>query len=296
MAEPDPSPRDPARRSQPGVVFRSSRVGGATAGPPVLVMWGIPLILVLLVALAWLPATDDDPSSRAPASVAPARAIASAGAASPGAPPRGPAAPVLVAGTVVEVAAGRVGPGLVGQRLYLVSGPAPMGDPVVPAFLVQHWGDLARGIDMDTTFAWVPAGDIAAGTRPVTVPCPPAVDSVLDIASLEPFERLVCFGRRTLTFGPTITSRLELGTRTSNRWLTEDAHSDVHTAFPFYDVPGISATVPDHVWLEVSGHFDDPSSASCGDPAEVTWCRERFVVTGIERVASPFLAVTGPAG
>lgn len=289
MTELEPRHRDPAARPDAGVSFRSARLGGGVAGHPLPALVALIAMVAALVVAANLAGPVDIPEQVPPAGP---------DAAADGDPASASAAiaPVLpAAGAVVQVVSGSVGPGLPGQRLYLAAGPVERGTSAVPSFLVQRWGDLARGIDMDTVFAWVPASVVAARTEPVDVVCPAAVDSVLDIASLEPFERLACFGDRTLTFGPTITSRLVMGTRTSERWLTQDAHSDVHTAFPFYDLPGVSPNVPDHVWLQVTGHFDDRSSAACGAVEDVVWCRERFVVTGAQRVPSPFMAAARPS-
>ena len=35
----------------------------------------------------------------------------------------------------------------------------------------------------------------------------------------------------------------------------------------------------DGAWVEVTGHFNDPSAAGCGDPVAIAFCREQFHIT-----------------
>ncbi len=178
----------------------------------------------------------------------------------------------------------------IGQRVLIVEGPVEHEDE--PAYLVQHWGDLERGIRPDSDFGWLAAADAEISLRPVQIDCPTGEPSLTNVAALQVFERPVCFGDRDLTFGPVTASDYAVGVKTSRRWLSADGRPDFFTGLPFY-VNDVALQIPDGAWVQVTGHFDDPSSADCGDAAAVARCRQRFFVTSVAPLEPPKIALTG---
>ncbi len=211
--------------------------------------------------------------------------------------PAGTASPPpasLASGTVAEATAsfmlvnGRSV--VVGQRVFIVDG--PIDHIGVPSYLLQHWGDLEHGLQPDSDFGWLSAGEAATALRPVSVPCPQSQPSLREVAGLQLFERPLCFGDRLLTFSPVTASDLSVGVRTSRRWISDDGRPDFFTGLPVYfEDPGLA--IPDGAWVAVTGHFNDPSSEECGRVSEVAWCRQRFVVTTVERVDPPDTVLRG---
>jgi hypothetical protein len=221
-------------------------------------------------------------------------------------PPPGAASP-SVAATDVPTPPVALGPGVVaeatarfsivgdrsvevGQRVLVVDGPVEHDG--APAFLLQHWGDLEHGLRPDSDFGWLSADMATQVLRPVTVACPADEPSLREVAALQVFERPLCFGDRPLTFGPVTASDYLVGTRTSRRWISDDGRPDFFTGLPIYaDDPALD--IPDGSWVSVTGHFDDPSSAGCGDAANIARCRQRFIVTAVETVEPPDFVLRG---
>ncbi|MFH1474507.1 MAG: hypothetical protein ABIG85_01465 [Chloroflexota bacterium] len=200
----------------------------------------------------------------------------------------------LASGTVAEAteAFALVGdlPVGVGQRVFIVEGPVDHNG--VPSYLLQHWGDLERGIRPDTDFGWLPADRAREALRPVGVVCPQGRPSLRDAAALQVFERPLCFGDRPLTFGPVTVSDFSVGARTSRRWISDDGRPDFFTGLPVY-FHDSGLEIPDGVWVDVTGHFRDRSSEECGRASEVAWCRQRFIVTAVEPVDPPATVLRG---
>jgi hypothetical protein len=103
---------------------------------------------------------------------------------------------------------------------------------------------------------------------------------------------MVCFGAQELTFEPVAARDRIYGGKLSPRWISEDGKPDFFTGLPVYGLTPKLA-MPDTSWFRVAGHFDDPASIECGDPGEVAWCRERFIVTKVEPVAPPEFVIPG---
>ncbi len=177
-------------------------------------------------------------------------------------------------------------PGLAGQLVYVAEERTlPDGTEQV---VIQHWGNLEHGLTPDTTFATVSSDGLAAASTPYQPTCPDRVASILDVAQLQPFERLVCFGDRELTFGPVIASEYHVSRLT--RWLSADGSPDFLTALPL-PVASAGQRLPDGVWVEVTGRFDE-DWPNCFAP-DPTWCREQFVVSSYREVDPPDFVYRG---
>lgn len=179
---------------------------------------------------------------------------------------------------------------VIGQRVFVVDGPVDRDG--TPSFLIQHWGDLEQGLRPDSDFGWLAADEAVSALRPVPLECPLGRQSLRDVAALQIFERPLCFGDADLTFGPVTATDYDVGARTSERWISDDGRPDFFTALPIYFTEP-SLEIPDGAWVEVTGHFADPSSAECGSAAEVAWCRQRFVATAVEAVEPPSFVLRG---
>ena len=168
-----------------------------------------------------------------------------------------------------------------GQSLYVV---ARNRDGSGEVYTIQHWGDLVTGLKPDTVVATVSTTIVDARTEPYVPACPVIVTLVEDVAALQPFERLVCFGAAELTFGPV--QREEYPVMAGRPpWLAGVSGVGYLTALPFKVADGID--VPTRRWLRVTGHFNDPGCA--GDLT----CRERFVVTAAEQTQPPSSELQG---
>ena len=186
-----------------------------------------------------------------------------------------------------------------GQLAYIVSGPVSHGG--VLAYQVQHWGDLTRGLRPDTVIGWVPAQEALTTFVPVAPLCPGRVGSILDVAGLQPFERLVCFGNRDLTLSPVrrddpgwggISAKPSWLAVSDVPWLGGPEGADFLTGLPVSVDPSTGIAIPRATWLTVTGHFDDAAAAEC--PRElVVWCRERFVITKLSRAEPPASELRG---
>ncbi len=178
-----------------------------------------------------------------------------------------------------------------GQKAYVVENPDTSADGD-PRYMLQTWGDLTTGMKPDTVFGYVDAAKAETDLVEAPPPCPTGEPSLADIAQLEPFERLVCFGSRELTFGPVTASSVQYGGKTSARWLSADGQPDFFTGLPYYRADA-SVDVAEGNFVMVTGHFDEPSSLDCGDVAEVTWCRQRFFITTVTPAEPPEFVLRG---
>jgi hypothetical protein len=177
-----------------------------------------------------------------------------------------------------------------GQTVFVIAG--PVDHDGVPSYLIQHFGDLTKGYRPDGDLAWIPAETAEAALAETAPPCPTGTTDLATVAALQPFARLVCFGSSDLTFPSVTATDMSVGAKTSKRWISTDRRPDFFTGLPVYGL-GPTLAMPDGEWFRVTGHFDDPDSASCGDIGEVAWCRERFVVTAVEPVAAPAFVLPG---
>lgn len=178
-----------------------------------------------------------------------------------------------------------------GQKAFVVEGPFvdATGDSV---YRLQTWGDLTNGIKPDTVFGLIDADSAEADLVPAPPRCPDGEPMLAEVARLHPFERLVCFGARELTFGPVTASTVEYGGKTSSRWISAEGRPDFFTGLPYYSADATIA-IADGEFVTVTGHFDEPSSANCGDLAAVTWCRERFFITSATPAEVPAFVLRG---
>lgn len=159
----------------------------------------------------------------------------------------------------------------IGQVLYVV---AVEGD----RYEIQHWGDLQTGLKPDTVIGTVGTTTVDARTEPYEPACPSGFDGIEPVAALQPFERLVCFGSRSITFAPVRREAFEVMSG-NPPWLAGPAGVDFFLGLPFAVANGVE--VPSGTWLRVTGHFDD---AGCDGDLR---CRERLVVTAFEPAPPP---------
>jgi hypothetical protein len=169
----------------------------------------------------------------------------------------------------------------VGQSMYVVARGRERSRDV---YTIQHWGDLVTGLRPDTVMGTIPTDVVHASAVPYAAACPSTVVAVDDIAALQPFERLVCFGQKELTFGPVQHEEHHVGTGDPS-WFAGESGLDFFTAIPYR--PGEGVAVPMRRWLSISGHFDDPS---CKDDI---LCRERFLVTAARPSDPPESEIAG---
>jgi hypothetical protein len=177
-----------------------------------------------------------------------------------------------------------------GQTVLIVAGPIDYNG--VLSFLIQHFGDLDAGYRPGGDVAWIPATIAEASLVEAPPTCPTDL-TLTNVAALQPFERMVCFGARDLTFGPVTARDRIYGGKVSTRWISMDGQPEFFTGLPVYGLTPKLA-MPDERWFRVTGHFDDPSTSfECGEPGDVAWCRERFIVTAVEPVEPPAFVIPG---
>lgn len=179
---------------------------------------------------------------------------------------------------------------------------------------------VGRGYAQDSVVnGWAPyAADVTVGGRTVHVEpvyeavvplCPEAEPNVRDLDGMLPLQSLYCLGSRTLTFSPVqvrdegtadaglVTgspSWLALQGRLAMYWLPERREMG---SIRVYVDPGSGIKVPQHTWVEVKGHLDDPAARQCTRTSSapqfhlasreeaVLLCRGRFVVTDVRALA-----------
>jgi hypothetical protein len=180
----------------------------------------------------------------------------------------------------------------VGELLYLAAGPEDRDGAL--SLLVQHWGDVhGEGVYPPTRFAWVPADLLAESTVAHEPTCPAPGPAVKPVAMLQPFERFLCYGDGSLSFGPVRTMDVFSGGVTATGWLSDDARGDWVESLPYELLEGVSPALQLDRWVVVTGRFDDPTSSACGDAEAVTRCRERFVITEAREVDEPDFVARG---
>ena len=180
-----------------------------------------------------------------------------------------------------------------GDRLFVVRGPTPASG--------YDWhlvAPLARADGTMGPFGWVAAASREGETwiEPSPPACPPTPD-LQSVLALQPFERLACFGRESMTLeasfggcgaggGPWAWEPgwlMELGG--CSLALDEDGDPSLLVRVPPGGT-GLSGSLP----AVVRGHFDDPAAAGCsvtttdplvpppGPDEAVVLCRSQFVV------------------
>jgi hypothetical protein len=186
-----------------------------------------------------------------------------------------------------------LGPGLAvetGQSLLVIAGPTEHDG--APSYLLQHFGDLDTGYRPGGVTGWVPAATID-GLVAARNPICPATTDLRSVAALQPFEQPLCFGwPRQLTFDRVTARQRVYGGQVSTTWISDDGRPDFFTGLPVYGLTPELA-LPESGWFRVTGHFDDPAAIECGDPAQVAWCRERFVLTAVAPVDPPDTVLSG---
>lgn len=178
---------------------------------------------------------------------------------------------------------------LPGQSVLIVAGPTDHDGR--ESYLVQWYGDLTTGYRSDGVEGWIPATTARASLVERNPICP-AGRTLEEVARLQPFERLRCLSGEELTFEPVAARDRFHGARTSSRWISTDGNPDFFTGLPVYGLTP-ATQMSDDGWYRVTGHFDDPASIECGEPGQVAWCRERFIVTNVVPVEPPVFVIPG---
>ena len=169
------------------------------------------------------------------------------------------------------------------QALYVLQVQRNGNGP--PLYELQHWGDLQHGIRPDSVIATVAADLVDGATEPYEPACPTPIRDIRDVAALQVFERLVCYGSRPITLTPV--RRHEYRVMAGDPpWLAGTAPVDFFTALPYALAEG-AEDIPSTGWFRVTGRFDDPS---CGSNIR---CRQRFHVTAWEATDPPASELAG---
>ncbi|MBA2719838.1 MAG: hypothetical protein H0U52_11455 [Chloroflexi bacterium] len=179
---------------------------------------------------------------------------------------------------------------LKGQTVYIVEGPILHAG--APSFRLQVFGGGDGGYFPAGVFGWITqamADDSLIIRNPV---CPNGPTTLLDIAAIQPHERMLCFGDRELSFGPVTASTASLGPGLSDRWLSTEGDADYLTGLPYLLAPSVP-DIEDGAWAMVTGHFNDPASADCDNADQVVFCREQFHVTATAPAAMPEFVLPG---
>lgn len=180
---------------------------------------------------------------------------------------------------------------LAGQTVYVVDGPVNVvnghvGQGGVPSWRLQVFGDLRNGYRPAGVMGWLSVSQAADALVPRNPICPTKPLGIVEIAAIQPHERMLCFGDRDLTFGPVTASSASFGPGLSDRWLSVDGNPEFVTGLP-YLVPDAIADIKDGTWVTVTGHFNDAGSAGCGEAEQVVFCREQFHITAVAPAPVP---------
>jgi hypothetical protein len=163
-----------------------------------------------------------------------------------------------------------------------------------------YWQLYPSTTTQTTPLGWLPTFADGEVNLEVLQPVCPAADGITaaQVASLEPIERVSCYGDRELTLRGTLTCNFGVADGVlagpmlnSNTWCSMDGLMNVYGSVvtavpsPFSNLTGS---------YEVRGHFDDPGAQECyetpfgtslggsqspGDPGAIQQCRTFFVVT-----------------
>lgn len=178
---------------------------------------------------------------------------------------------------------------------------------VAGTFLLAACGQLQSSASADPSdeASWDSPG--AGATSTAGVPCDAEEVSLAFILSLEPTERLACFGTDEVRFEGYYPQSFGAGGCAGDEvagdgWL----RPCVLEGIVVYPQPGDAngllvhlhpdmgvqiGTVPVENWLTIQGHFDDPAAKTCrkitggaavADPAFIEACRQEFVATDVE--------------
>ena len=207
---------------------------------------------------------------------------------------------ILVTDLVVRSRPGTVPPSTIldgrlttPDRAFVVAGPVAADDYDWYLVAPLNRGDGSRG-----PFGWVARASREGEewVRSVAAPCPTLVD-LAGVISLQPLERLACFGDETLTLTASVIGCGAGGGpwAFNPSWLVQVGGCGIATDASgdrvlLYRVPPGSSG-PAAAPVDVTGHFDDPAAASCtvtsADPVAfpapspeeaVILCRSEFVI------------------
>lgn len=241
---------------------RGPRVGGLLAAASLAAV----ALMVVVVAVG-TPSPDPDAPST-PVTASPTAEATAPPSASGSAPAYGPGQTLRATRSIPLTTDWTI---RVGQVLYVN---AVDGD----RYEIQHWGDLDTGMRPDTVIGTVDIPTVDSRTEPYVPACPSGFEGIEPVAALQPFERLACFGSRSITVAPVRREAYEVMSG-NPPWLAGPAGVDFFLGLPFAVADLVD--VPSGTWLRVTGHFDD---AGCdGD----LLCRERLVVTSFEPARPP---------
>ncbi|HET7028254.1 MAG TPA: hypothetical protein VFI28_11240 [Candidatus Limnocylindrales bacterium] len=178
-----------------------------------------------------------------------------------------------------------------GERLYVIAGPSAGAGGDVE---VQWFGSLDHGYTPTGRTAAVPMSELLPRAVPYTPDCPTEPVDPGALGRLLPFERLVCFGARTITLSP-VMLRPAPDDHVAAWRLTGDGSADPIASVAAIAPPGTSA--PEGRWLEVSGSFDSaPSDCRGSDNDVILRCRELFVVVSSREIPAPVFALDAQWG
>ncbi len=226
--------------------------------------------------------------------------------------------PGMYPSVVVDPSSEDLSPYVVGWHFHVVSGPRMAGG--------DEWYEVQSPDHGLTETTWARGTFQGRPMLALVQPACPSEPIDLDqLAGLLAYEQFACLRGREVTLETVIAtdappkepviclSQESLPTScpetvASPAWLVGDAQmlvfgpagpNGVAPAFQVWLDPSVDS-LPAGVWLRVHGHVDDAAAADCtsttSDPMMVTLprpemqvlvCRERFVITGFERVSAP---------
>jgi hypothetical protein len=172
-----------------------------------------------------------------------------------------------------------------GDRLFVMAGPAerPSGDVEV-----QWFGSVHNGFTPTGRVATISVAELLPRAVAYAPECPPVPVEPGALGRLLPFERLVCFGGRTITLSPVMLRPNPDDLLAAFR-LTDGGLLDPVASVAAVSMPGQAA--PEDRWLEVSGRFDAASSCPDSSSGGVLRCRELFVISASHEVPAPSSAL-----
>ena len=194
------------------------------------------------------------------------------------------------------------------ERKVLVSDVHDDGSELWYRVMFNHF----RRVTGQYVFGWLPKTVAGEETLRVTEPSCPDGTSVPEMQVAD-FERLRCFGDSEVTVRGYATQTqlggVPVGYDVSPRWLSIDrtvtingrrpASSGESGAIRVNVDPASGLEIPLDSWVEVTGAFDHEAAADCtrspttedlpvqSVSEQILWCRQRFVVSAVERVSGP---------
>lgn len=169
-----------------------------------------------------------------------------------------------------------------------------------------YWASVQLDDSDRPSFGWIQVRPDGWPLAPAPATECPLKPNVLELVTMDPAERLSCFGSRELTLDHAILEMpsedrafsgnpIMFVTRSKLRMWGELGIGSPGGSLGVGVAAGAGA-VPTGVWIRAIGHFDDPAAGRCSVtlrgvqlPASQArlWCREQFMIIGFVSVSPP---------